>query len=123
MATRGVRGAIQVSRNDQQQILKATKKLVQMMLQENAIAAIDIASIIFTTTNDLNAEFPALAARQMGLVNVPLLCAREIDVPSSMERVVRVLILINTEKKQSEIRHCYPGETSKLRLDQGESKK
>ncbi|PWB70046.1 chorismate mutase [candidate division GN15 bacterium] len=120
MRVRGIRGAIDVPENTREAVFEATIKLVQEMLSRNAVDTAEIASIFLTATVDLNADFPAYAARQIGLSTVPLLCAQEIDVPGSMKRLIRVLIHVNTEKTQSEIAHCYLGETAKLRPDIGD---
>jgi chorismate mutase len=92
-----LRGAITVERNDSDSILEGTTELVREVMDRNKLAPEDMVSCIFTCTEDLNAEFPAVAARQLGLSGVPLLCAREIDVPGSMPRVIRLLL------------HCYTG--------------
>ena len=87
-----LRGAISVERNDAQDILGATTELMQTIMERNALAPENVVSCIFTATNDLNAEFPAVAARALGFDRVPLLCAREIPVPRALPRVIRVLI-------------------------------
>ncbi len=117
---RGIRGAIALKENSGECILDATKELLSKMLEENQVDIDDIASIFFTATDDLNAEFPAYAARQMGLSKVPLLCAREMHVPSGMESLIRILIHVNTEKTQEQIKHQYLGETTHLRPDLNE---
>jgi len=117
---RGIRGAIALKENSGECILDATKELLSKMLEENQVDIDDIASIFFTATDDLNAEFPAYAARQMGLSKVPLLCAREMHVPSGMESLIRILIHVNTEKTQEQIKHQYLGETAHLRPDLNE---
>lgn len=114
---RGIRGAIQVRENTRQSLLDATKALLKSLLRENDIAPGDIASIFFTATDDLNAEFPAYAAREMGLTTVPLLCAREMQVPGNMSRLIRILMHVNTDKSQKQIKHQYLGETASLRPD------
>ncbi|ACX52398.1 chorismate mutase [Ammonifex degensii KC4] len=114
---RGIRGAITVKENTREAILEATKELLLALVRENKLAVEDIAGIFFTLTPDLNAEFPALAARELGWHYVPLLCAREIDVPGSLPRVIRVLLLANTEKSQEEIKHLYLREAAVLRPD------
>jgi chorismate mutase len=114
---RGIRGAVRVDSNTKSGILLSTRKLLQNMLLSNLVDKEDIVSIFFTATDDLNAEFPAYATRDMDLNTVPLLCAREIAVPGSMDRLVRILIHVNTDKTQSEIKHQYLGETSMLRPD------
>lgn len=104
---RGVRGAVDVPANDAAAILQATEELLQKMLENNAIEKDDIAAIIFSMTADLNAVFPAKAARQLGWNDVPLFDTTEIDVPGALPRCIRVLMLINTLKEPREIRHVY----------------
>src|SRR5690554_2655155 len=99
---RGVRGATTADANDRESILVATRQLFALMIRRNEIEPQDAASVIFTTTPDLNAEFPALAARQLGWLEVPLLCGHEIQVPGSLPRCIRILIHWNTKKSQSE---------------------
>ncbi len=115
---RGVRGATTVPENTREAILRETRRLLALMIHLNGIQAEDVASAILTTTPDLNAEFPALAARQLGWKQVPLLCGHEMNVPGQMPRVVRVLIHWNTTKAQDQIMHVYLGEAAKLRPDQ-----
>ncbi|MCL6558713.1 MAG: chorismate mutase [Firmicutes bacterium] len=117
---RGIRGAIKVYENTAESIIAATKELLSTIVRENDIAVGDIASIFFTLTRDLNAEFPALAARKMGWHHVPLLCAREVDVPGAMTGVIRVLVHVNTEKSPEELKHLYLGEAALLRPDLSE---
>jgi len=119
LRTRGVRGAIVVKDNTREAIFDATVELLEEILQKNSILTEEIVSIFLTATTDINAEFPAYAARRIGLTSVPLLCAQEMDVPDAMKGVIRALIHFNTEKKQSEIINRYPGEAQKLRPDQG----
>lgn len=114
---RGIRGAINVRENTKVEIATATKEMLGQLLEENQIQPEDIASIFFTVTTDLNAIFPAVAARELGLVSVPLLCNTEIEVPGSMPLVIRVLVLVNTAKSQREIRHIYLRDTTNLRPD------
>jgi len=111
-----LRGAISVSRNDAQEILAATTELMQTLMQRNALSPGQIVSCIFTATEDLDAEFPAVAARAIGFERVPLLCAREIPVPGSMPRVIRVLIHYHAEQGH-EPAHVYLGEAAALRAD------
>ncbi len=111
-----LRGAISVNRNDAQDILDATTELMQAIMERNALTPADVVSCIFTATNDLNAEFPAVAARAVGFDGVPLLCAREIAVPRSMPRVIRVLIHYHAEGDH-EPRHVYLGDATALRVD------
>ena len=115
---RGIRGATTVSENDAAQILEATKELLQAIVRENNLAAEDIASAIFTVTPDLNAEFPATAARALpDWKYVPLLCATEIDVPGRLGKCIRVLVHVNTELSQREVKHVYLREARQLRTD------
>jgi chorismate mutase len=114
---RGIRGAIRVDANTAEAILDASRRLLQEMIRANAVAPEDIAAVIFTCTPDLNATFPAEAARGLGWNRVPLLCAQEIGVPGAMTRVLRVLMLVNTALAQEEIVHVYLGEAEKLRPD------
>ncbi len=115
---RGVRGATTVPKNSREAILRETRRLLALMIHLNGIRAEDVASAILTTTPDLNAEFPALAARQLGWKHVPLLCGHEMSVPDQLPRVVRILVHWNTDKTQREIVHVYLGEAAKLRPDQ-----
>ncbi len=111
-----LRGAISVKRNDAQDILDATTELMQGIIERNTLAPEHVVSCIFTATNDLNAEFPAVAARALGFDEVPLLCAREIPVPRSMPRVIRVLIHYYAEEGHSS-QHVYLGDAAALRAD------
>lgn len=117
MACRGVRGATTVESNTREEILAATRELLALMIRRNGIEAADVASATFTTTPDLDAEFPAFAARQLGWLEVPLLCGHEIAVPGSLPHCVRVLIHWNTDRTQSEIQHVYARDAVKLRPD------
>lgn len=114
---RGVRGATTVMRNEREEILKATRELLALMIHLNDIQPEDVASAIFTTTPDLNAAFPATAARQLGWLDVPLMCSHEIDVPKSLGMCIRVLIHWNTSKLQRDIQHVYLKEAQSLRPD------
>lgn len=114
---RGVRGATTVQENTRDAILKATRQMLALMIRRNQIEAADISSAIFTVTRDVNAEFPALAARQLGWLGVPLLCGYEIDVPGSLPNCIRVLIHWNTDKAQEEIEHVYIHDAVRLRPD------
>jgi chorismate mutase len=111
-----LRGAISVNRNDAQDILDATTELMKEIMERNTLMPEHVVSCIFTATNDLNAEFPARAARALGFDRVPLLCAREIPVPRAMPRVIRVLIHYYAENEHKS-RHVYLGEASALRAD------
>lgn len=114
---RGVRGATTVDHNTRDELLKATQQLWALMIRQNGIEHEDVASAIFTTTPDLDAEFPALAARQLGWLDVPLLCTHEIAVPGSLPRCVRILIHWNTTKSLQEIHHVYIRDAARLRPD------
>jgi chorismate mutase len=115
---RALRGAVTVERNEAQAILDATGGLMRAIMEQNALSAEAMVSCIFTTTEDLDAEFPAVAARRLGLERVPLLCAREMPVPGSLPRVIRVLIHYYDDEDH-EPRHVYLGEASVLRADLG----
>ena len=107
MWCRGVRGATTVEADTRDEILTATRQLLALMIRLNDIHSEDVCSVVFSTTVDLSAEFPALAARQLGWQEVPLLCTHELDVPGSLRRCIRVLVHWNTEKKQTDVRHVY----------------
>ena len=118
MAIRGIRGAITVSADEPELILQATRELLEEILAENpGMKLEDIGSAWFSVTDDLVSTFPAQGARQMGWGLVPMLCAREIPVPNSLPRVIRVLVHWNTDTPQSEITHVYLREAVKLRPD------
>lgn len=119
MMVRGIRGAIDVLENTEDAIVRATRVLVDEIFNKNSVSQDEVISIILSLTKDLNATFPAKAIRSMGITSIPLLCTREIDVPGAMSHVVRALVHINTDKKQSEIIHCYLGKTVSLRPDIG----
>jgi chorismate mutase len=111
-----LRGANTVERNEAGAILAATDELVREMMERNSLAPEAMVSCIFTLTDDLNAEFPAVAARRLGLDQVPLLCAREVPVPGAMPRVIRTLVHYYAEEGH-EPRHVYLGEARGLRAD------
>lgn len=118
MTIRGIRGATTVTSDNPDLILQATCELLETILSENdGIRLDDIASAFFTTTEDIASAYPALAARQMGWDQVPMMCAREIPVPGSIPLCIRVLIHWNTDKSQQEIKHIYLNEAIKLRPD------
>lgn len=117
MAVRAVRGAIQVDRDDRDEVLQATTELVVAVLERNAIGPDDLISIVFTATPDLRSEFPAYAARAMGIVDVPLLCASEINVPGAMPRVLRLLAHVETPLPRAALRHVYLRGAAALRTD------
>ncbi len=117
-SVRGVRGATTVHENTQPAIVDATEELLNEIVSANAINAEDIAAVYFTLTSDLNAEFPAVAARERLDWNlVPLINSIEIDRPGSMRRCIRILLFLNTTKSQSEIKHIYLRDAVVLRAD------
>ena len=117
MAVRAVRGATQVDEDDRAQVLDATTELLVAVLERNGLAPDDLISVIFTATPDLRSEFPAYAARQMGITDVPLLCATEIAVPGSMPRVLRLLAHVETALTRAQVRHVYLRGAAGLRTD------
>ena len=117
MLCRGIRGAITVDTNTPQAVLDATAELLKAMIEANSIRPEDVASVIFTATPDLNAEFPALAARCLGWNGVALLCGQEMGVPGSLAMCVRILLHVNTEKGADKIAHVYLRGAQALRPD------
>jgi chorismate mutase len=111
-----LRGACHVDRNESAPILEATEELMRELLRRNELSAEDVVSCVFTVTEDLDAEFPAVAARRAGFERVPLLCAREIPVPGSMPGVIRVLVHYHAPEGHVP-QHVYLGETARLRTD------
>ncbi|OCL26064.1 chorismate mutase [Orenia metallireducens] len=114
---RGIRGAITVESNDTEEILVATKELLEKVTEENGIIEDRIASIFFSMTSDLDQAFPAVAARELGWTNVPLFCVKELDIEGSLSRCIRILIHYNTDKEQDQIKHIYLREAKRLRPD------
>lgn len=117
MAVRAVRGATQVDADERDQVLEATTELVTAVLARNGLSNDDLISVLFTATPDLHSEFPAYAARQMGITDVPLMCAAEIDVPGAMPRVLRLLAHVETDLTRQDIRHVYLRGAAALRTD------
>jgi chorismate mutase len=117
MWVRAVRGATTVENNSAADILEATAELLMKAVEVNGINPEDIISIIFSVTGDLDAAFPAAAARELGWTGIALMCTNEIPVPGSLEKCIRVLIHINTDKKNEEIKHVYLREARILRPD------
>ena len=115
MYVRGVRGATTVKHNKKAEIIEATEELLSEIVKQNEIKVADIAAVIFSVTQDLNAEFPAVAARAMGWTETPLMCSNEIAVPGSLAKCLRILLLLNTTKKASKIKHVYLREAVNLR--------
>jgi chorismate mutase len=116
MRLRALRGAITVEENESEAILEATEQLVHQVMERNGLQPEDLVSCIFTCTDDLNANFPAVAARRFGLSTVPLLCAREIDVPGALPRVIRLMVHCYTDESR-EPQHVYLREAVALRKD------
>lgn len=114
---RGVRGAITVANNTADDILDATRELLIAIIKANAIEKDYVASVIFSTTPDLNAVFPAVAARELGWTDIPLICTHEMSVPGALPRAVRILIHLNTDKKPGELYHPYLRDARRLRPD------
>jgi chorismate mutase len=118
MSVRGIRGATVVTGDELDVIITGTQELLAAIIESNPdLRPEDIASAIFTVTDDLSAEYPAKAARQMGWNEVPMLCAREIPVPGSLPACIRVLLLWNTDRLQSQVHHVYLGQAANLRPD------
>ena len=117
MLVRGIRGATTVESNTRDEILAAARELLEAIVRANDLAHDHVASIIFTTTPDLNAEFPAVAARELGWTDVALECMHEMNVPGSLPKCLRILIHVNTERSAAEIRHIYLRGAVVLRRD------
>jgi len=113
---KALRGATTVDRNDSDAILEATEELVRAVMERNELEPDDMVSCIFTCTSDLDAEFPAVAARRLGLTRVPLLCAREMDVPGALPRVIRLMLHCYGDER-SQAQHVYLREAVSLRRD------
>jgi chorismate mutase len=114
---RGLRGATTADDNSRDEILLQTRRLLALMIRLNNLEREDVCSAIFSITPDLNAEFPALAARQLGWLEVPLLCTHEVSVPDSLPRCIRILVHWNTAKSQDEVTHVYIRDAVSLRPD------
>jgi len=117
MMVRGIRGATTVDSNSREEILDATKELLASIIEANEIDHDHVASIIFTTTVDLNAEFPAVAAREEGWTDVALQCMHDMNVPGSLARCVRILMHVNTERSNADLQHIYLRGARRLRTD------
>ena len=117
MAVRAVRGAIQVDADERQQVLDATTELLRAVLDRNGLGQEDLISVVFTATPDLTSEFPAYAARQLGFVDVPLMCATEISVAGAMPRVVRLMAHAELDGPRSDVQHVYLRGAVGLRRD------
>lgn len=117
MPVRGVRGATTVEQNERGEILACTEELLRALVERNGIEVSDIVSALFSVTDDIDAEFPAVAARRLGWMYTPLMCTREIPVPGSLPLCVRVLLHVNSDRPQEDIVHLYLREARKLRPD------
>ena len=114
-ACRGIRGATTAAENSADAILEATAEMLTEVVRANGIEPAQVAAALFTTTTDLNAEFPAVAARRLGWSHVALMCSHEMSVPDGLPRCIRVLILVNTEKESRDLVHVYLKEARNLR--------
>ena len=123
MMIRGVRGATTVNSNTREDIVGETEWLLKAIIEKNNISVENIASVIFSVTDDLNAEFPAVAARNMGWIYTPLFCTLEIPVPDSLRKCIRVLLHINSDRPQKEMKHVYLNGAERLRPDIGTEEK
>ena len=117
MAVRGIRGAITAGANSSAAIISASERLLIAMVEANRVEASDIAAVFFTTTDDLNAEFPAAAARALGWSKVPLLCGHEMAVPDRLRACIRALMLVNSSATQAAVKHIYLEGATALRPD------
>ena len=117
MRCRGIRGATVVENNTKEGIVEAARELLTHMVEKNGVRVEDVSCIIFTTTQDLDAEFPAAAARELGWSHIALLCAQEMAVPGSLASCLRILMLWNTEKSADEVHHVYLKGAKELRPD------
>nr|WP_205615493.1 chorismate mutase [Streptomyces harenosi] len=117
VAVRAVRGAVQLERDEAGHMDEQVAALLTAVLERNGLTADDLISIWFTATPDLHSDFPAAAARKLGITDVPLICAQELDIEGAMPRVVRLLAHIESDKPRSEIAHVYLGAAAALRKD------
>ncbi|MFK4226864.1 chorismate mutase [Streptomyces sp. NPDC019890] len=117
MAVRAVRGAVQLERDESGHMDEQVSELLTAILERNALTTDDLISVWFTATPDLHSDFPAAAARKLGIVDVPLICAQELDIVGAMPRVVRILAHIESDLPKSEIAHVYLGAAAALRKD------
>lgn len=123
MPVRGIRGAISAESNTKENILANTREMLQEIVKLNDLKREDIAGVFFTTTRDLNADFPAVGARQLGWTDVALMCGHEMEVPGALQSVIRVMIMVNTEKTIEQLVHVYLKEAQRLRPDQQPGRK
>lgn len=116
-AVRAVRGAIQLDVDEREHVLSSTRELVTRVLQTNGLTTEDVISIMFTATGDVHSEFPAVAARELGMGDVPLMCTKELDIEGAMPRVIRLMAHVSTPLARSEITHVYLRGAASLRRD------
>lgn len=117
MAVRAIRGAIQLDQDEREHLLASVDELIRAVLEQNSLVKDDLISMLFTATPDLHSEFPALAARQLGIGDVPLICAQELQIEGAMPRVIRVMLHVETELAKAEVRHVYLRGAAALRRD------
>lgn len=117
MTVRALRGAITIDNNTKEDILEGTTLLLKEIIERNSLKTDDMISIIFTATSDLNAVFPAVAARELGITNVSLLDMQELSVPGSLPKCIRILLHFNTERNNNELKHVYLRGAAALRPD------
>jgi len=117
MAVRAIRGATQLDVDDRDHLLSSVDELIREILRQNGLATDDLISMLFTATPDLHSEFPALAARQLGIGDVPLLCTQELDIAGAMPRVIRVMVHAETDLTKADVRHVYLRGAAALRRD------
>jgi chorismate mutase len=117
MALRAIRGATQLETDDRDHLLLSVEELIREIFEQNDVDTDQLVSIVFTATSDLHSEFPALAARQLGIGDVPLLCAQEIEVDGAMPRVIRVMLHLESDMPRHEVRHVYLRGAAALRRD------
>jgi chorismate mutase len=117
MAVRAIRGATQLERDERDHLLERVSELMRMVLDDNDLSIDQLISVIFTATDDVRSEFPAYAARRLGLVDVPLLCARELEIEGSLPRIVRVMAHVDTELSRADVTHVYLHGAASLRRD------
>ncbi|WP_431946489.1 chorismate mutase [Actinacidiphila sp. bgisy167] len=117
MAVRAVRGAVQLERDDAEHMHERVAELITAILERNGLAVDDLISMWFTATPDLHSDFPAVAARKLGITDVPLICAQELDITGAMPRVVRILAHVESPLPKEEIAHVYLGAAAALRKD------
>lgn len=117
MAVRAVRGAVQLDRDEAEHLHEQVSELLTAILERNNLVVDDLISVVFTATPDLHSDFPAVAARKLGIVDVPLICAQELDVPGALPRIVRIMAHVETDLSRTEIYHVYLGAAAALRKD------